>query len=63
LYWPLIADGGVMAFHDVAAADHPDITKCRWWREIRDNGPQVASYTYEYNDKLTQSMGIGVLLK
>ena len=63
LYWPHIAPGGVMAFHDIAKYDDSVCDKWRWWREIRDSGPQVAMYEYAYSDKIHASMGIGVLFK
>ena len=63
LFWPLIADGGVMAFHDVGYCSAPEVSKWKWWREIRDNGPQIISYSYQFNDRMDQSMGIGVLFK
>lgn len=63
LYWPLIESGGVMAFHDIAYSSVAEVTKWKFWREIIHTGPQEISYTYEYNDRFDQSMGIGVLFK
>lgn len=63
IFWPLIAPGGVMAFHDIAYSSSEGSTKWKWWREIQHNGPQFASYTYELNDKWDANMGIGVLFK
>lgn len=61
LYWPLIAEGGVMAFHDICYCSHPDVTKSEWWEKIRKDGPQTTMYSYE--SRSNASMGIGVLFK
>ena len=63
LYWPLVAPGGVMAFHDIAYYSGKDINKWRWWREILRFGPYDYAYTFEHNDRKDLSMGIGVLFK
>ena len=61
LYWPLIAEGGIMAFHDICYCAHPDVTKNEWWEKIRKDGPQTTMYSYE--SKANASFGIGVLFK
>jgi predicted O-methyltransferase YrrM len=63
LYWPLIAPNGVMAFHDIGFSNVPEVTKYKWWREVRDDGPQSYAYSYQLPDRLNLSMGIGVLFK
>lgn len=66
LFWPLVAPGGAMAFHDIARSDHPDVTKWKWWEERHQNLNFYISYTYDHGKRpdgvpLNQSMGIGVL--
>ncbi len=60
IYWPLVAPGGVMAFHDIGYSSVPEVDKWRWWREIRD---RYKSYAYQLPDEADLSMGIGVLFK
>ncbi len=59
MYSPLVRDGGVIAFHDIA--QHPLQTECRvneFWSEIKD---QYNRYVEIIHDKSQQGMGIGVL--
>lgn len=38
-YSPLVADGGIVAFHDIVEHRHdPDCEVDRFWRELRDEG-------------------------
>jgi cephalosporin hydroxylase len=62
-YWPLIADGGVFAVHDIAKHERPTEQKWTWWRKIVQEGPHEAVYEYRYHDRYNYSMGIGVLFK
>ena len=63
LFWPLVAPGGVFVMHDIGTCDASEVTKCQFWREIRDIGPQCVTYSYQYSDRLNSSLGIGVLFK
>jgi cephalosporin hydroxylase len=62
LFWPLVSPGGVYAMHDIAYYEGK-ADKWKFWREIVQNGPHVASYEYRYHDRQKSSMGIGVLFK
>jgi predicted O-methyltransferase YrrM len=63
IYWSLIAPGGIMAFHDISLYTVETCDKYKWWREIRDSGPQRLTYAYEIPDRMNLGMGIGVLFK
>lgn len=61
-YWPLIADGGVFATHDIMPAVHPDCNKCEYWERVKQRDDYSA--LFEFKGKPSDdSMGIGVLIK
>lgn len=62
LYWPLIADGGIFASHDICPSAHPDVTKALHWEWIKKNVDYSACYEYR-GQKDCDSLGIGVLIK
>lgn len=60
--WPLIADGGIFASHDIMPSSHPDCDKSVAWKKIKHTAGQSACY--EYRGAADQdSFGIGVLIK
>ena len=61
LYRPFIADGGVMAFHDIQRSAHPDCNKSEFWEWAKYNADHSASYEY-LGSKGDDSLGIGVLI-
>lgn len=56
-YWPLVADGGMYALHDIRRYEHGDLD--RLWAELRDMGRP----TIEFHHRLHDWGGIGVLWK
>lgn len=65
IYWPMIAPGGMMAFHDIAYWDEgPErVMKWAWWDEVRANLPHDMSFEWKSDGKKGASMGIGVIVK
>jgi cephalosporin hydroxylase len=62
-FWPLMAEGGVMAVQDIAYSSNPDVTKPQVWEQIKRNGDHHTCYEYAMADHMNQSMGIGLLFK
>lgn len=62
IYWPLIADGGVMAFHDIMPSTHIDVTKSIEWERIKREEEYSACYEFR-GSRHDDSMGIGVIIR
>lgn len=61
LYRPFMAEGSVMAFHDIQPSSHPDCNKSVWWQEVREAGDYSAIFEF-LGPKGSDSMGIGVII-
>lgn len=62
IYWPYVAEGGVMAFHDVMPSKVPECDKSHFWDWTRDNVEYSARYEF-FGSRNDDSMGQGVLIK
>jgi predicted O-methyltransferase YrrM len=62
IYWPLVAQGGVFAAHDIAHSAAPDCNKSVTWERIKHEADYAYSYEYMAHSSFTE-MGIGVLIK
>lgn len=62
LYWPLIAEGGVFAAHDINHSADPKCNKRETWRAIKETATYSACYEYLPHWSVTE-IGIGVLIK
>lgn len=62
LYWPLVAEGGVAAFHDIQPSAVPECNKSEWWAEARARTDYSACMEF-LGAKGDDSMGIGVLIR
>jgi cephalosporin hydroxylase len=61
LYRPFMAEGSVMAFHDIQASKVPECNKSVWWAEVKRDGDYSACFEF-LGSKGDDSMGIGVLI-
>jgi cephalosporin hydroxylase len=61
LYRPFMAEGSVMAFHDIQPSAHPDCNKSEWWAEVKEAGDYSAIFEF-LGPKNADSMGIGVII-
>lgn len=61
LYRPFMAEGSVMAFHDIQESQVPECNKSEWWQEVKANGDYSALYEFR-GPKNADSMGIGVII-
>lgn len=59
-YRPLVATGGVIAFHDILppSANHPEIEVARLWQEVKDEGYETIELVA---DRYADWGGIGVV--
>lgn len=62
IFWPLIAEGGAMAFHDINWSADLNCDKKIEWDRIRREETYSACYEF-LPSRETSEMGIGVLLK
>jgi cephalosporin hydroxylase len=62
LYWPLVAEGGVFAAHDINYSEDPKCNKRDAWLEITGRTDFSAHYEYLPGGNVSE-MGIGVLIK
>lgn len=60
--WPLVADGGIFASHDICQSDDPKCNKGEEWARIIQSTDFSALYEYKCGPG-EQNMGIGVLIK
>lgn len=60
--WPLIAEGGVFASHDVPPSSDPKCNKVDEWRRIKREETYSACYEWLPHPSMTE-MGIGALLR
>jgi cephalosporin hydroxylase len=61
IYRPFMAEGSVMAFHDIQPSAHPDCNKSDWWAEVKEAGDYSAIFEF-LGPKNSDSMGIGVII-
>lgn len=62
MYYPLVAEGGVYATHDIQPSSHPDVTKSKEWERIKRE--EAYSMLMEFRGPPTSdSYGIGVLIR
>lgn len=62
LYWPLVAEGGVFASHDVNWSADTACDKKSTWDRIKREAAYSACYEYLPHPSISE-MGIGVLIK
>ena len=62
IYWPLIAEGGIFASHDISPSADPNCNKSEAWNHIKATAQYSACYEYLPHPSTTE-MGIGVLIK
>lgn len=62
LYWPLVAEGGIFASHDINWSQDPKCDKKTAWEEIKRTATYSACYEYLPHPSVSE-MGIGVLIK
>ena len=62
LYWPLVAEGGIFATHDVMHSNALECDKSVEWGRIRKEEEYSACYEY-FSSRGHDSMGNGVLIK
>lgn len=62
IYWPMIADGGIFASHDINWSEDPKCNKSVAWDRIKRVTDYSAVYEFLPHSK-TSEMGIGVLIK
>lgn len=62
LYWPLIADGGIFAMHDIQPAVHPDCNKSEYYEKVKARDDYSALFEFRGSVK-DDSMGIAAILK
>jgi len=62
IYWPLVADGGVFASHDICPSSVPNVNKHEAWAQIVRDCKYSARYEY-HGGNGSESFGIGVLIK
>lgn len=60
--WPLIADGGIFASHDICPSDDPKCNKGEEWKRIIQSTEHSSLYEFRCGQR-EQNMGIGVLIK
>lgn len=62
LYWPLIAEGGVFAAHDIQSSKAPNCDKSVEWERIK--AEETYSMVMEFKGNPNEdSLGVGVLIK
>lgn len=62
LYWPLVAEGGMFACHDINRSENPECNKKQAWDYILRTTKYSARYEFLPHYETTE-MGIGVLIK
>lgn len=62
MYFPLVAEGGIYATHDVQKSSHPDVTKWQEWEVVKATAEYSACYEY-LGGRNDDSYGLGCLLK
>lgn len=60
LYGPLVRSGGIIAFHDIALRDHPEVEVYKLWDEIESQFTKNCTSVWA-QDKGTGGTGTGVL--
>lgn len=61
-YWPMVADGGIYAMHDIMPSAHPDVTRSKAFEEIKANADYSALYEFK-GPRHQDSMGISAFVK
>lgn len=62
IYWPLVAEGGVFAAHDIMPSAHPDCDKSVEWERIKREEDYSACMEFR-GSRTDDSLGIGLLIK
>lgn len=60
--YPLVADGGVFATHDIQQSQHPECNKSEAWKTIKLMADYSACFEF-LGSRNDDSLGIGVLIK
>lgn len=61
IYRPLMAEGSMMAFHDIQRSAHPDCNKSEFWEWTKDNVEYSARFEF-LGGTHDDSLGIGILI-
>ena len=62
IYWPMVADGGVFASHDIMPCKDPNSNKSTEWERIK--AEETYSAIFEFKGRRDDdSYGIGILIK
>lgn len=62
LYWPLVADGGVYAMHDIMPSAHPDCNRSEAYERIKATADYSALFEFR-SSRSCDSMGIAAFVK
>lgn len=65
-YFPMLADGGIMAFHDIVKPNpknHPDVMVHKWWTEVKDIYSTIEYIDMDFPSDWNPWGGIGVIVK
>jgi cephalosporin hydroxylase len=62
IYYPLVAEGGIFAVHDIMPSQHPDCNKSEAWEEIKQTADYSACFEFK-GSRNDDSMGIGLLIR
>lgn len=60
--WPLIEEGGIMAFHDIMESKAEGVTKSKFWKWVKENVDYSACYEIR-SGRGDDSLGQGILIK
>lgn len=61
LYRPFMAEGSIMAFHDIQKSSHPECNKSEFWEELKATENYSACFEF-LGARSEESLGIGVLV-
>lgn len=62
VYWPLIAEGGIFASHDISPSSDPKCNKNVEWERIKREEQYSAVFEFKSHPSVTE-MGVGVIIK
>jgi cephalosporin hydroxylase len=60
--WPLIAEGGMIALHDIMPSQNPQCNKSVAWEDMKTTMDYSACYEFK-GSRTDDSLGIGVLVR
>jgi predicted O-methyltransferase YrrM len=60
--WPLVAEGGILALHDIQPSAHPDCDKSVAYQEMVETLDYSARYEFCGN-RNDDSMGVGIIIR